>query len=239
MKRMNVLIACEESQAVVTEMRKLGHRAFSCDIQPCSGDHPEWHILGNVLGFINGDCVFKTMDGKLHKQDGRWDLLIAHPPCTYLSNAGACRMYPTKGQIDPVRYEKAMKAKAFFMEFWNADCPKICVENPMPLSVLEMPAPSQYIHPYQMQYTDDEIYTHPYTKRTGLWLKGLPLLKPTSPDAKPVGPYVPSGTGRKNKASYGAAKRGDDSKNRSKTMPGLARAIAEQWAGKVTEEDER
>lgn len=237
-RRMNVLVACEESQAVTIEMRKLGHRAFSCDIQECSGGHPEWHICGDALGLINGNCEFTTMDGETHRIDGTWDLLVAHPPCTYLSNAGACRLYPKKGQIDPVRYEKGLLAKDFFMKFYNARCSRICVENPMPCTVFQMPAPTQYIHPYQMQFAiggGSEKYVHPYTKRTGLWLKGLPPLQASSPEAKAVGPYVPSGTSRKNRASYGAAKRGEDAKNRSKTFPGIARAMALQWAGEVTE----
>ena len=93
---MNVLIACEESQRVCTAFRERGHRAFSCDIQECSGGHPEWHICGDVLPLINGRCKFETMDGKTHEISDKWDLIIAHPPCTYLSNAGACRLYPKK-----------------------------------------------------------------------------------------------------------------------------------------------
>lgn len=232
MKRMNVLIACEESQAVVTEMRMLGHRAFSCDIQPCSGDHPEWHILGNVLGFINGDCVFKTMDGKLHRQEGRWDLLIAHPPCTYLSNAGACRMYPRKGEVDPVRYAKAMEAKAFFMEFWNADCERIAIENPVPMTIVGLPPRSQMIQPYE--------YGHPYTKKTCLWLKGLPNLEPTNV-VEPIGPYVCGNADIWKKQSANGVVYGKEksAKHRSKTFQGIAQAMSEQWAGRVTEEDER
>lgn len=220
---MRVLVACEESQEVCKAFRERGHEAYSADIQEPSGGHPEWHILGDVLPLIDGDCKFTTMDGKEHKIEREWDLLIAHPPCTYLSNAGACRLYPRKGQIDLARFNKGIEAKEFFMKFYNAKCKRIAVENPLPSSVFEMPKASQYVHPY-MFYGKD----HPYTKKTGLWIKGLPLLVPVE-SVKPIGSYCPSGTSRKDRSKYGYAKRGDDRKNRSKTFPGIARAFAEQW----------
>ena len=226
---MKILVACEESQAVTIELRRLGHEAYSCDIQECSGGHPEWHIKGDVLPLLNGDCEFNTMDGERHSIAGRWDMIIAFPPCTYLSNAGACRLYPKKGQLDMERYQKGLQAKSFFLRFLNADCPRVAVENPVSSSVFEMPRHTQEIQPYQ--FNDDG--THPYTKKTRLWLKGLSPLIPTTPDCKPVGPYVPAGTGRKNREKYGAAKRGEDAKNRAKTFSGIARAMAEQWAGPV------
>ena len=228
---MKILVACEESQAVTIELRRLGHEAYSCDIQECSGRHPEWHIKGNVLPILNGDCEFNTMDGERHAISGRWDMIIAFPPCTYLSNAGACRLYPKKGQLDMERYKKGLQAKEFFLKFLNADCDRIAVENPVSSSVFEMPKHTQEIQPYQ--FNDDG--THPYTKKTRLWLRGLPILIPTTPDCNPVGPYVPAGTGRKNREKYGAAKRGEDAKNRAKTFSGIARAMAEQWAGPVKE----
>ena len=221
---MKILIACEESQTVCIEMRKLGHEAYSCDIQECSGGHPEWHICGDVIPLINGRCEFTTMDGERHEISGKWDMIIAHPPCTYMSNAGACRMYPHKGQIDPKRYEKAMLAKAFFMEFYNADCEKICIENPMPMKIIGLPPESQRIQPYQ--------FGEPWSKKTYLWLKGLPALRYTDiiTDYKP---FCPSGTGRKlGGDSYGARQCAHESKARSKTFTGIARAMAEQWAGK-------
>lgn len=138
---MRILVACEESQAVTIELRRLGHEAYSCDIQDCSGGHPEWHIKGDALELINGNCRFQTMDGEWHEIDAPWDMLIAHPPCTFLSNAGACRLYPRKGQIDPDRYAKGLAAKAFFMAFYNARCPRIAVENPLPSSVFKLPPP--------------------------------------------------------------------------------------------------
>ena len=232
---MKILAACEESQAVTIELRRLGHEAYSCDIQECSGGHPEWHIKDDVLPLLNGDCAFNTMDGENHYISGRWDMIIAFPPCTYLSNAGACRLYPKKGQLDMERYQKGLQAKAFFLRFLNADCPRVAVENPVSSSVFEMPRHTQEIQPYQ--FNDDG--THPYTKKTRLWLRGLPLLVPTTPGCKPAGPYVPAGTGRKNREKYGAAKRGEDAKNRAKTFSGIARAMAEQWAGEAgSREDE-
>lgn len=154
---MIVLIACEESQAVCTAFRNQGHKAFSCDVQECSGNHPEWHIQADVLPLINGNCRFHTMDGKGHSIRKRWDLIIAHPPCTFLSNAGACRLYPKKGQLDPVRFGKGIQARAFFMQLWNADCPRIAIENPVPSTVFDLPKHSQEIQPFQ--------FGHPYTKK--------------------------------------------------------------------------
>lgn len=228
---MRVLVACEESQAVCKAFRARGHEAYSADIQECSGGHPEWHIKGDVLKILNPvdigeldspwlDIHFFTMDGEEH-DIRKWDLIIAHPPCTYLSNAGACRLYPHKGQLDTERYQKGLEAKEFFMKFWNADCGRIAIENPVSIKVFNMPKHTQEIQPY--------MFGHPYTKKTRLWLKGLPNLVPTCL-VEPIGPYVPAGTGRKDKSKYGSASRkGGDAKNRSKTFPGIAKAMAEQW----------
>ena len=111
---MKVLVACEESQAVCKAFREKGHLAFSCDIQECSGGHPEWHIQGDVIPLLNGNCDFTTMDGTYHLIQGKWDLIIAHPPCTYLSNAGACRLYPRKGELNEERYQKGLEGKVLF-----------------------------------------------------------------------------------------------------------------------------
>ena len=220
---MKILIACEESQAVCTAFRKLGHEAFSCDLQECSGGHPEWHIMGDVLPLINGKCEFDTVDGTHHAIDGKWDMLIAHPPCTYMSNAGACRMYPQKGLISAERLKRAMEAKDFFMQFYNADCPRICIENPMPMKIVGLPQETQRIQPYQ--------FGEPWSKKTYLWLKGLPELKPTD-IVTYYKPFIPSGTGRKlGGDSYGARECAHESKARSKTFPGIAQAMAEQWGG--------
>ena len=202
---MRVLVACEESQEVCKAFRARGHEAFSCDIQECSGGHPEWHILDDVLKHLEG-----------------WDLIIAHPPCTYMSAAGACRMYPRKGHVDEDRLEKAMKAKAFFMALYNADCPRICIENPRPLKIIDLPQESQRIQPYQ--------FGEPWSKMTYLWLKGLPKLEATDVvlDYKP---YVSCGTSRNkgNPTKAGFSRRGGAQKVRSRTFPGIGRAMAEQW----------
>lgn len=226
---MKILVACEESQSVTIELRRLGHEAYSCDIIPCSGGHPEWHIMGDALKIINGRCLFGTQDDQIHEIKTKWDMIIAHPPCTYMSNAGACRMFPKKGQIDKERYAKAMEAKAFFMAFYNADCERIAIENPVPLSVVGLPKKSQVIQPYE--------YGHPYTKKTYLWLKGLPNLAPTN-IVEPLGPYVCGNAEiwKKQAATgvvYGKEK---SAKHRSKTFHGWAVAMAEQWAGPCKEE---
>ena len=222
---MKILIACEESQAVCKAFRRRGFEAYSADILDCSGGHPEWHIKGDVLSILRGVCSFRTSDGEEHVVHGKWDALIAFPPCTYLSNAGACRLYPTKGKLDMERYHKGLEAKEFFLRFLNADCDHVAVENPVSSRVFEMPQHSQEIQPYLF----DAFGEHPYTKKTRLWLRGLPQLVPTTSDEKPVGPYVPAGTGRKDRNKYGAAKRGEDAKNRAKTFSGIADAMAEQW----------
>lgn len=203
---MTILVACEESQAVTTELRKLGHEAYSCDILPCSGGHPEWHLQEDVIPLLNR----------------QWDMIIAFPPCTYLSNAGACRLYPKKGQLDLERYQKGLEAKEFFLKILNADCPRIAVENPVSSRVFDMPPHTQEIQPW--------MFGDPYTKKTRLWLKGLPKLTPTNV-VEPVSPYCPANTSRKDRTRYGAAKRGEDAKNRAKTFRGIARAMAEQWGG--------
>ena len=216
---MNILVACEESQRVCIAFREKGHRAFSCDIQECSGEHPEWHINDDVLPLLNGDCEFETQDGKKHKQTGEWDMIIAHPPCTFISNAGACRLYPHKGQIDRDRYAKGLRAKKFFMACLTANCHRIAVENPVHSKVFEMPKHTQEIQPY--------MFGEPYSKKTRLWLKGLPPLIPIEIVAE-YRPYLPSGTGRKIKEAYGACK-SRSSTERSKTFMGIAKAMAEQW----------
>lgn len=224
---MKILVACEESQRVCTELRKLGHEAYSCDIQEPSGGHPEWHILGDVLKYINGGVCFRTMDGTLHyfSISDRWDMIIAHPPCTYLSNAGAARLYPKKGQLNEERYRLGVKAKDFFMNFINADCDKIAVENPIPTRIYGLPPYSQIIQPYE--------YGHPYSKKTCLWLKNLSKLQPTDV-VEPICSWVSGGS----KDSHGNKRNNTgmkfrDSKTKSKTFPGIAKAMAEQWAGKA------
>ena len=218
---MNILIACEESQRVCIAFRDKGHNAFSCDILSCSGGHPEWHICGDVLPLLNGNCVFRTMDGVKHRIDGKWDLLIAHPPCTYLSNAGARWLY-AGGELNTERYRKGLEGKKFFMTMLNAACQRIAVENPIPSSIYGLPQYTQIIQPYQ--------FGESWSKKTCLWLKGLEPLQPTNilSDYKP---YCSSGSysGTHDPKYKGASRKGGSAKSRSRTFPGIAKAMAEQW----------
>ena len=211
---MNILIACEESQEICKAMRERGHRAFSADLQECSGGHPEWHINGDVLPIINGDCEFTTSDGKNHRIVGQWDMLIAHPPCTYLSNCGNRWLYPEgkDGKLNEERLSLGMKAKAFFMRFINAKCDRIVVENPTPNGIYGLPQYTQAIQPYE--------HGDPWSKRTCLWIKGVPTLKPTKIIAEHY-PWMPTAK------HPGGSKR--NSRSRSKTFHGVALAMAEQW----------
>ena len=234
-KPMNVLVACEESQRVCSAFRERGHNAYSCDIQSCSGGHPEWHIKGDVMKLIEPDIwlcsfeqdiedemlgTFETEDGRTHELPPKWDLIIAHPPCTYMSKAGARFMYLTAGNVNQERLEKALQAKEFFMQFINADCDKICIENPTPLKIVGLPKESQVIQPYQ--------FGHPYSKRTLLWLKGLPELKPTNILTEYT-PYLPSNTGGFARGKGGSRGVAHNAKDASKTFKGIADAMAEQW----------
>ena len=193
---MKILVACEESQAVTIELRKLGHEAYSCDLLPCSGGHPEWHIQGDVLE---------------HLDDG-WDMMIAHPPCTYLSNAGARFLYP-KGVLDQERLGKGMESKVLFMKLLNAPIEKIAVENPVQSRAFGIRKYDQTIEPYH--------FGHPFKKKTCLWLKNLPPLVPTNVLEKPESTKIAG-----NWFNKGGKER---QKNRSKTFLGIAKAIAEQW----------
>lgn len=224
---MKVLVACEESQEVCKAFRKRGHESYSADILEPSGGHQEWHILGDVLPLINGHCKFRTMDGAEHEVKGRWDMLIAFPPCTYMTNAGAVRMR-VKGSVVKERYEKAIQAKAFFMKLYNADCNYVAIENPTPMKIVGLPKCTHIIQPYE--------FGHQYSKRTCLWLKGLPPLMPTQIVYKHE-PYVNGGC----KDRYGNYRKfkGREERNqktRSKTFRGVAEAMAEQWGGYCFEE---
>ncbi len=206
LKGFKVLVACEESQTVCKAFRALGIEAYSCDLQEESGGHPEWHIIG--------DAIKEAYSGK-------YDMMIAHPPCTYMSRAGARWMYPTAGNLCQDRYAKAMEAKDMFLKLFNAPIKYIAVENPTPLKVVELPKHSQAVQPYE--------YGHEYSKRTLLWLKNLPLLKPTDIKSN-YKPYLPSNTGGKKRGqsySRGIAK---NAKESSKTFEGVAKAMAQQWS---------
>ena len=227
---MRVLIACEESQTVCKAFREKGHEAYSCDIIECSGGHPEWHIMQDVLPLINGNCEFYTCDGIHHVIDGKWDLLIAHPPCTYLSNV-ATRHYSLRCTTpDKVvdRWEKRARSAVFFMQFCLADVPKIAVENPVGFMNSAYRRPDQIIHPYM--FADGVEDKNQYvTKATCLWLRGLPKLKTNNlpkPNNGEIYGYMPSGKARTWEDTYSRI-----GKVRSKTFPGIAKAMAEQWGG--------
>lgn len=208
---MKILVACEESQAVTTELRRLGHEAYSCDIIECSGGHPEWHIQGDALKLLDGDhhCLFWTMDGVGHITPKRWDMLLAFPPCTHLAVSGA--RYFAQKRTDG----RQQAAIDFFMKFANADCPRIAIENPVGIMSTQWRKPDQIIQPWQ--------FGHGETKATCLWLKGLPPLAPTK--------IVEGREQRVWKMPPGP----DRVKERSKTYPGIAKAMAEQWAGACEE----
>ena len=234
---MNVLVACEESQRVCTAFREKGHNAFSCDILPCSGGHPEWHIQGDVLKVLNPSFVplgdgweetrikgieFNTCDGKEHFVNNKWDIIIAHPPCQFLTNTGNPYLNVEKWGEKAIQRAKDREAAfEFFMKFANADCDKICVENPIGYPNTHFRKPDQIIQPWQ--------FGHPFTKATCLWLKGLEPLKPTVTE-KP-----------ENCKSYAWETMIDERgktiswnselsrKLRSKTFDGVANAMANAW----------
>jgi len=201
-----VLVACEESQAVTIELRKLGIEAYSCDIQDESGGYPDWHIKGDVLSIMN---------------DGSWDMLIAFPPCTHLASSGAAHF---KKKIADGRQQEGID---FFMEFVNCKIPLKAIENPVGVMSTKYRKPDQIIQPWQ--------YGHEASKATCLWLIGLPLLQPTAVVGK--GQFIE--TIRKTGKKAGQIRREgiftykpdgtDRAKAKSKTFPGIAAAMADQW----------
>lgn len=224
---MRVLVACEESQAVCKAFRELGHEAYSCDIQVCSGGHPEWHIKQDVLPLLNGRCEFATMDGETYRIDGRWDMIIAFVPCTKTSNAGARHLYKG-GLLNIPRYYEGLCGKALFLAVWAADCDMVVIENPTPSKVFYYPEPTQAIQPFQ--------FGHPFTKKTLLWERGVKPLVPTN-IVEPERTWCPSGSysGRHSEKHRGMFTT-DRAKNRSKTFSGIAKAMAEQWGGDIRKE---
>ena len=244
---MRVLVACEESQAVCKEFRRLGHEAYSCDIIECSGGHPEWHIMYDVLPLLNGNCYFRTTDGEDHFINGKWDMIIAFPPCTHLANSGA-RHFRQK-RIDG----RQARAIRFFAHILAAECARIAIENPVGIisgqyildyfpelgKEMGLPIkPDQIVQPWQFALSEEEKTE----KSTCLWLKGLPALKPLFTE-KPEIPYrewFDKKAGRTkrqtlwyyNTRCLGPKERATAA---SKTFPGIARAMAEQWGGPATE----
>lgn len=223
---MNILVACEESQAVTIELRKLGHNAFSCDVIDCSGGHPEWHIKQDVLPLLNGHCEFKTVDGASHSIEGKWDMIIAHPPCTRLCTTGQRWLYYGDKKYRSKKISEQQKAIVFFMQIALADCEKIAIENPQGIMSTAYRKPDCIYNPYDFEGETE-------CKKTCLWLKGLPPLKPTRKVPLPI-----------SKRTHGIFKSHFDgksicwntaecSKMRSKTPVGVAKAMAEQWTKDV------
>lgn len=206
-----ILVACEESQAITIAFRKLGYDAFSCDLQPCSGGYPEWHIQGDVLDILN---------------DG-WDMMIAHPDCTFLANSGVNRLYNKDGSKNQDRWNNLDVACDFFKKLLNAPIPLIAIENPIPHKHAVKRIGRKYeqiIQPYQ--------FGHLESKATCLWLKGLPKLVDTD-NVKSEWLKLPKNKGQK---LYYLSPSPDRKKLRSKTFTGIAEAIAEQWS-KVLENE--
>lgn len=228
---MNVLIACEESQTVCKAFRERGHRAFSCDIQECSGGHPEWHIIGDCLRVMGGDCFFQTQDMKQHSIDGLWDIIIAHPPCTYLTVSGNSWFNISKyGDKAKQRYKDRYSAIVFFMQCISAKANiGTAIENPIGIMSTAYRPADQIIQPYE--------FGHHVRKSTGLWLDGLPKLKPTDiVDFEAIHSAGKSG-GYSGNAWCAIDENGKKiawndprtAKARSRTYSGIAKAMAEQW----------
>lgn len=220
-ERINVLIACEESQAECVAFRTLGFNAYSCDVQECRpGGHKEWHICGDVTPFLHGNVDFCTLDGKMHHVE-KWHLIIAHPPCTYLTKVGSIWLY--QEPLEPIlidgetrlmnkrRYQQMIEARDFFYECLNAKADFVAVENPIPMRMANLPKPSCYACP--------SWYGVKYTKKTLYWLKNLPPLMASYEFPNPK-EFVYSSRG----------------KYRSRTFPQLAMAIAKQWGDFILDE---
>ena len=220
---MNVLVACEESQRVCIAFREKGHNAFSCDIEPCSGGHPEWHIMQDVIPLLNGRCSFKTMDGIEHSMNGKWDLIIAHPPCTRLCNSGQRWLYYGDEEYRLKKKKEQEEAVDFFLKFTKADCPRIAIENPMGIMSSLYRKPDFTYHPYDFENETE-------CKKTGIWLIGdIQPLKPTRKEPLPK----EQRTHGIWKAHFGDKKLAwndpETARLRSQTPYGVAKAMSEQW----------
>ena len=220
---MKVLIACEESQEVCKAFRQKGHEAYSCDILPCSGGHPEWHINYSCSTILWGGCEFITQDGKHHQIDGVWDLIIAHPPCTFLTVTGnswfSTDKYNTKAKS---RYMDRVDAIRFFMEFVVCNAKRVAIENPIGIMSNVYKKPDQIIQPY--------MFGHPTRKATCLWLKNLPCLISTNEVMPEIITYK-NGKGTDDKWHMETIGLPTEERRRlrSKTFYGIAQAMAEQW----------
>lgn len=229
---MKILVACEESQTVCKAFRKRGHTSYSCDIIECSGGRPEWHIINDVLPLLDGDCVFETENGDLHKINNQWDMIIAFPPCTRLCNTGQwCLKHGTEEYKNKKRKEQK-QAIDFFLAIVNADCEKIAIENPVGIMSTHFRKPDQIIQPFQ--------FGDPHKKTTCLWLKNLPKLEHTNVvEVSDFKAYVGADGKTSNYSDWINPKDKNGKylnynspeckKIRSKTFPGIADAMAEQW----------
>lgn len=234
---MKLLVCCEESQTVCKAFRNRGWEAYSCDILEESGGHPEWHIQQDVLPLINGDCKFTTCDGKEHEIIGEWNLLICHPPCIYLTNAGTRHFSPKCNSLEKIkeREEKRQEAFNFFMQFVNAKCNHIAIENPVGYVNTQYRKSDQIIHPYYFAASKDDKENY-VQKRTCLWLKNLPNLQYDKNIEKPKPMYICQGEKCKGKPigwceGIRGTHNGQKGRSiaRSKTFPGIAQAMADQW----------
>lgn len=244
-QKMNILIACEESQRVCMAFREKGHNAFSCDIIPCSGGHPEWHIQGDVLQVLNAQLysslgfdeysdewygvTFETLDGTTHFIDGGWDMIIAHPPCTYLTVTGNRWFDVSKyGEKAIQRMEERTKASVFFMEIWGANCNKVVIENPIGYMSTYFRKPDQIIHPYYFSESENDVNCE--RKATCLWMRGV---KPLEYEIKYQPRIVKYKNGKGTDSPWHINTMGlpkeERSRLRSQTFPGIAKAMAEQW----------
>ena len=220
---MKILVACEESQNVTKELRALGHEAYSCDIIDCSGGHPEWHIKQDVIPLLNGNCSFHTVEGCYHEIKGKWDMIIAHPPCTRLCNSGQRWLYWGTEEYKEKKRKEQVEAIDFFMKFVNANCDKIAIENPCGIMSTKYRKPDCTYNPYDFEGETE-------CKKTCLWLKNLPALVPTQvlpKEKRTQGIW---------KAHFGDKKLAwndpETARLRSVTPKGVAKAMAQQWAGK-------
>ena len=217
---MKILIACEESQRVCTAFREKGHTAFSCDLLECSGDYPEWHIKGDVTNLLNGDCTFTVMTGDEYTIKGKWDMIIAHPPCTRLCSSGQRWIHWGSDEYRKSKISEQNEAINFFMLFTKADCDRIAIENPVGIMSTKYRKPDCIYNPYDFKGETD-------CKKTCLWLKGLEPLRPNQklPIEKRTNSVLRSRFGTV-KLSWSDPR---TARYRSITPVGVARAMAEQW----------
>lgn len=217
---MKILIACEESQTICKEMRAVGNEAYSCDLVECSGGHKEWHIKQDVIPLLNGNCSFNTMDGISHTVIGKWDLIIARPPCTRLCNSGQRWLYFGSSEYRNQKLREQQKEISLFLQFTKAECDRIVIENPVGIMSSIYRKPNQIYNPYDFEGETE-------CKKTCLWLKGVRPLVPTQslPKEQRTRKIYHSYFGNKF-VEWGTA---ECKRLRRITPKGVAKAMAEQW----------